>query len=761
MVIMSKDEELEVLKKHFKYSVDEVYFTSIVLRNNALINPSIGLMEQIDLFRYTTNDMHQGVSILKDLLDEVFKEREARLVLGCNDEMSDNEKKEVLDGIRIDIEKMFNKLKNNVKDIAASKDHNKRRKDYDRLMKGFRVIAQVLKEGNFSPDVIAATIITIRDSSNHCLGNWKHILTGLMIQFEDKIKSMLDNKDMSQKKIAVMNNEEDIIYSTIENAFYNARKYIAEEITSDFIDKYIFKNDLDDIIYEENNIAHYKGICIEYLNNNNYLNVPQIDVEDDFLSEDVKESVVTNFEEYLEKESIDDLIYDRAAVNIMDDIEKNPNKISQLLDWFNSYLDRRNFNEVKKDKELVVDFFSTYITKGVYNEKIRYLAIRELLLDYGFIAIRKLKHKMILSEDRTRQFLAEVDSEEKKRTLMKLEKDPKLFINIASDPMFSYEDIWEDEKIKKIIEGFVGIDEAIVYACEYENVDMVKYLLNNEVSLEVADEEGRTPLIIAYEQRAKDIVECLLKKGANINATDSYGNTMLMLASEKNDMDMVKYLVERGVDVNASSLLEGNTALIVACYKDNTNIAKYLVENGACVNEENRYGGTPLEFACENNNIELMIFLVKNFASILDLRWKENVVKLLNNDLVKECKYTYSVYIQSLIGLNNIDWLKNLLGDLYYESSESPNVTKSVYLSRFLDRYLDEKELNRIELENCVDFMEIAKERLMRLEHPNSHMLEVLDEYIEKIKECISKMNTKNSVPMEGVQHSIVKERSL
>ena len=46
----------------------------------------------------------------------------------------------------------------------------------------------------------------------------------------------------------------------------------------------------------------------------------------------------------------------------------------------------------------------------------------------------------------------------------------------------------------------------------------------------------------------------------------------------------------------------------------------------------------------------------------------------------------------------------------------------------------------------------------MHSEDPNSHMLEVLDKYIEKIKECISKMNTKNSVPMEGVQHSIEKE---
>ena len=74
-----------------------------------------------------------------------------------------------------------------------------------------------------------------------------------------------------------------------------------------------------------------------------------------------------------------------------------------------------------------------------------------------------------------------------------------------------------------------------------------------------------------------EIVKYLLENGADINAKDNYGTTALMKASSNGQLEIVQFLIENGADINIKNN-EGKTALDVAATKE---IKKVLRKAGA------------------------------------------------------------------------------------------------------------------------------------------------------------------------------------
>ena len=66
-------------------------------------------------------------------------------------------------------------------------------------------------------------------------------------------------------------------------------------------------------------------------------------------------------------------------------------------------------------------------------------------------------------------------------------------------------------------------------ACLEENFDAVKVLVEAGADLEATDNEGKTPLHLAWNL-SYTMAELLLEKGANPNTADVQGNTPLHLS---------------------------------------------------------------------------------------------------------------------------------------------------------------------------------------------------------------------------------------
>ena len=80
------------------------------------------------------------------------------------------------------------------------------------------------------------------------------------------------------------------------------------------------------------------------------------------------------------------------------------------------------------------------------------------------------------------------------------------------------------------------------------------YLNNNlhkVVDLNVKDQDGRTMLHLAIKHKRKDIAIYLIGKGANLNLQDNKGKTPLVLAWRYNwDVDFLKYLNDKGAGID-------------------------------------------------------------------------------------------------------------------------------------------------------------------------------------------------------------------
>ncbi len=213
----------------------------------------------------------------------------------------------------------------------------------------------------------------------------------------------------------------------------------------------------------------------------------------------------------------------------------------------------------------------------------------------------------------------------------------------------------------------VGVDhsdnvspERLVLAARYGQLDLVQYLLNENVAVNARDAYGNTALIAASGNGHRPVVDFLLAQGANVNAQNNEDISALMTASASGHFELAHYLLEQGATVNMvnnqgeSALFQAvqyghlSTATVLIKAGANPNlgntlpanrqeggftplmyaashgltrdavdwpaIAKLLLDNGANPNQENIHGETALVFARRHNDEQMQALLMHSGA---------------------------------------------------------------------------------------------------------------------------------------------------
>ena len=131
------------------------------------------------------------------------------------------------------------------------------------------------------------------------------------------------------------------------------------------------------------------------------------------------------------------------------------------------------------------------------------------------------------------------------------------------------------------------------------------------------------PLIKALSKRPPESLEKLEKliaKGADVNAQDKYGNTALHVACQNGHFSAGQFLLGHGANVKILSK-SGKTPLasLATCNDKNDpegsrNLAKAMLEIGAEIESRDEEGVTPLMWAANRANNELVEFLLASGA---------------------------------------------------------------------------------------------------------------------------------------------------
>uniref|UniRef100_UPI00398E41A8 2-5A-dependent ribonuclease-like isoform X3 n=1 Tax=Pristiophorus japonicus TaxID=55135 RepID=UPI00398E41A8 len=167
------------------------------------------------------------------------------------------------------------------------------------------------------------------------------------------------------------------------------------------------------------------------------------------------------------------------------------------------------------------------------------------------------------------------------------------------------------EDIVKILLGKMNADvnavdnlgrTALIHALQKDSQAIVETLLYHEADVNSINKNQSTPLSTALTKSPLNIhvVEMLMKRGANLNVPDNDGKTPLILAVEKKNKEVVKLLLEgASVEINAQDK-SGRTALLAAVESKNALLTEMLCKKGADVYCEDNRGNTPLLVARRN-----------------------------------------------------------------------------------------------------------------------------------------------------------------
>ncbi len=141
--------------------------------------------------------------------------------------------------------------------------------------------------------------------------------------------------------------------------------------------------------------------------------------------------------------------------------------------------------------------------------------------------------------------------------------------------------------------------------CRNGNVEQLKNLYENDPNcINLKNEAGYTPLILACYHSNEKVVAFLIEKVDNINGSSNYG-TPLMAAVVKRNKEITKMLLDKKADPNMADT-NGTTALHYATLFKDTEIAKLLVESGANSKLKDGNNKSAYDYALINNNQELL-----------------------------------------------------------------------------------------------------------------------------------------------------------
>lgn len=144
---------------------------------------------------------------------------------------------------------------------------------------------------------------------------------------------------------------------------------------------------------------------------------------------------------------------------------------------------------------------------------------------------------------------------------------------------------------------------GVSYCAEFGHVSLLKSLVDHGAFLDQSDHTARTPLHWAALSGQEEIFEMLLEYGSvDLSRKDDKGLVPLWHAIYANHAGIVRAILDRGFSVDIKGKLD-RSPLSWAAENGQAEIVQHLIQNGAQMNNlEGVYHLSPLHLACENSH---------------------------------------------------------------------------------------------------------------------------------------------------------------
>ena len=129
-----------------------------------------------------------------------------------------------------------------------------------------------------------------------------------------------------------------------------------------------------------------------------------------------------------------------------------------------------------------------------------------------------------------------------------------------------------------------GCETAIATACFMNNLEMIKFLVENGANITIQINNENNSLLPTYCNC--DILKYLITKGANINMMDSEGTTILMQAVVNSNREILSFLLSRqDIDMRLKNQYEEDALNLAMCFCSD-DITETIIRHGGYTKEE-------------------------------------------------------------------------------------------------------------------------------------------------------------------------------
>jgi ankyrin repeat protein len=224
----------------------------------------------------------------------------------------------------------------------------------------------------------------------------------------------------------------------------------------------------------------------------------------------------------------------------------------------------------------------------------------------------------------------------------------------------------------------------IHYLVIFNQIKLIKFLLERNIRLDVLDIDGRTILYYPIKFNYFDLFDILLEYNKKvigisiIDIKDKLGNTALHYATILNNLIFVKKLISN----NADPLIKNNdydNILQIALKYNRNDIINYIVNENYNINFLTITGENFLQLSITYQNIAIINLLIENTNINLNNQEKEYGTTALQQLIVQNNISLCKKIINKSVNINQQDYYGN--SPLIYISSENNNELFDLFLS--------------------------------------------------------------------------------